>query len=213
MKNSSTLIQVLLIVSVAFLYYLHFEGKHHGMHAGAHSGKDSTETAVKFNPKELKASRIVFVNADSLYGNYEYVKVLKRETAARQNQLESVYKQKAEKLQQDYGEFQQKASQGGYTPDQGKLAEADLMKRKEELDGMEKQLTVLADETQKKNVVLQNKISQFLKEYNKEGRYNYILSYSSLGGSLLLGADSLDITADVLNGLNEQYKSDKAKKP
>jgi outer membrane protein len=211
MKNSSTLIQALLIAAVAFLYFLHFSGKHPDAVTSTPTGKDTSAARVKFNPKELKASRIVFVNADSLYVNYEAARVLKKETSTRQSQLESVYKQKAERLQQDYGEFQQKATQGGFTQEQGKQAEAELMKRKEDLDGMEKQLAGLADEFQKKNGQINTKISQFLKAYNKEGRYSYILSYSSLGGSLLLGADSLDITRDVVGGLNEEYTTEHKK--
>ncbi len=212
MKNISLALNVLLVAAVTYLYVLHFSGKHTLNNQELQTRNDSSITThVRFDPKQIKASKIVFVNAETLYGKYEYVKELRQEAAAKQNQLEGIYKQKGEKLQQDYAELQQKASQGTLSSDQAKVAEADLMKRKAELDGMEKQLGVLAEETQHKNAVLQDKINQYLRVYNKNGHYNYILSYTSLGGSILLGSDSLDITHEILDGLNEQYKSEKGK--
>ena len=85
-----------------------------------------------------------------------------------------------------------------------------MIKRKQELDGMEHQLAELQAEVQRKNLGIQEKMNKFLKEYNKNGTYQFILSYSVNGGNVLLGADSLDITKEIVSGLNEQYKADKS---
>ncbi len=199
-------------MAVAFLYYLHFTAK---SDAKVQVASGSSESAVISDPVQihnLRSSKIVFVNSDTLLGKYEYVKDLRKEAESKQFQLESAYKAKGMKLQQDYADLQQKAGQGKISSDQAKEEEAGLMKRKAEMDGMEKQLGELQEDAQKKNIILQNKISEYLKDYNKSGHYNYILSYSSLGGSVLLGSDSLDITYDILNALNAQYKAEKGKK-
>jgi len=209
LKNTSFVINLVLVAAVAVLYYLHFKGGHMSKPDEQKSGKDSSIVHVKFDPGHLKNSKIVFVNADTLYSNYVYVKDLRKESADRQSRLESTFTQKRDKLQQDYMDLQQKASQGKLSSDQAKVEDESLMKRKAELEGMQKQMTELADEMQKKNTVMEEKIHQYLKEYNKNSHYSYILSYSSLGGSMLLGTDSLDITREVLNGLNEQYKEGK----
>ena len=213
MKNISIALNVVLAIAVAYLYYLHFSGNKNGNTSGSKTEVVDTAAAhVPVQPKEIKASKIVYVNADTLFSRYDYVKDLRKEAEGKQSRLESVYKEKAQKLQQDYTELQQKASSGALSSDQAKGAEEDLMKRKAELDGMEKQLGELANETAEKNLLLQNKVNKFLKEYNRNGNYNYILAFTNAGGSVLFGNDSLDITHEVLDGLNIQYKAEKGKK-
>ena len=210
MKNLSIALNIVLVIAVTYLYVLHFKGqKHHDTLVSNQTTSDSLKPMLPIIPKDIKASKIVFVNADSLLKNYEGIKMLKKETEMRQTRLESTYKEKAQKLQSDYVELQRKAQAGTINSDQAKAGEEDIMRRKSELDGMEKQLGELADETQKKNAALQNRINRFLVEYNKKSNYNYILSYSANGGNVLLGSDSLDITAEIVNGLNAQFKADK----
>jgi outer membrane protein len=208
-KNLSVSLNIILILAVAYLYFLHFKG---GNKPAAQATNDSVAVHVPVQAKDIKAAKIVYVNADTLFSKYEYVKDLKREAEGKQMRLEGSYKDKAQKLQSDYAELQQKASSGALSSDQAKLAEQDIMRRKGELDNMERQLGDLASETQQKNAVLQDKVNKFLKEYNKNSNYNYILAYTSAGGNVLLASDSLNITNEVVNGLNEQYKSEKGKK-
>ena len=57
---------------------------------------------------------------------------------------------------------------------------------------------------------VRNKIENYLKDYNKEKGYAFILSYEP--GFMLYYRDSVyDITNDVIVGLNEQYKKEKSK--
>jgi outer membrane protein len=207
-KKISVVLNVVLTIAVAYLYFLHFSGSKNGNNNAI---VDSTSTHIAIVPKEIKASKIVYVNADTLFSKYEYVKDLRKEAEGKQTRLESFYKEKAQKLQQDYMELQQKASNGSLSSDQAKVAEEGLMKRKAELDVMEKQLGDLQDENQRKNLALQQKVNDFLKEYNKNGNYNYILAFTNSGGSVLYGTDSLDITKEILDGLNAQYKAAKKK--
>ncbi len=52
---------------------------------------------------------------------------------------------------------------------------------------------------------VRNKIENYLKEFNKEKGYAFIMSYEP--GFMLYYRDSTyDITNDVINGLNEEYK-------
>jgi len=69
----------------------------------------------------------------------------------------------------------------------------------------------LNEEMQVMNRKLYEDIVEFLKEYNKEHRYAYILS-DSYGGGLLYAEKSLDITWDVIRKMNEKYKAEKDKK-
>ena len=58
---------------------------------------------------------------------------------------------------------------------------------------------------------VRNKIENYLKEYNKQKGYAFILSYEP--GFMLYYKDSVyDITDDVINGLNSEYQQEKGKK-
>ncbi len=211
--NFPRIINIILFIAVAVLYYLHFSGGNKTTDATAKSA-DSIAAAkpiVKM-PKEIKASKIVYINSDVLNAKYEYVKDLTSAAQAKQSKLESTYQAKGQKLQQDYAEFQQKASQGLLSENQSAAAQEDLTKRKEELDRMEAQLQTLMEEIQKSNEEVRKTVVDYVKEYNKTSKYNYILTYTNgPGGVVILANDSLDITSEIIDGLNAQYKAKKKK--
>ena len=60
-------------------------------------------------------------------------------------------------------------------------------------------------ETQDFNISLQDKMIEYLKKYNSDGRYTYILPYSKETINLLYVNDANNITSDVLKGMNEEY--------
>ena len=66
----------------------------------------------------------------------------------------------------------------------------------------------LAEEEQVRNRRLINNIMEYLVEYNKDYNYQFIFS-NSFGDNVLFANEQLDITSSVLEGLNEQYESEK----
>lgn len=211
-KNSSLILNIVLVIAVAILYFLHFT---QSPAAPAITAADSLANEKPFvaPPKDIKGSKIVYINSDVLNEKYEFVKDLTASAQARQQKLESAYQSKGQKLQQDVAEFQQKVQQGLLSENQATAAQDDLVKRKAELDGMESQLQALMDEIQKSNDEVRQNVVDYIKEYNKKGEYNYIMTYTdSPGGVILLANDSLDITKEILDGLNAQYEAKKAKK-
>lgn len=209
MKKAPLIFNILLAVAVIVLYYLHFSSV---KSAGELSAADSIALAkpVVMSPTEIKASKIVYINSDVLNEKYEFVKDLMVAAQSKQTRLQSTYESKAQKFQQDYTELQEKASQGLLSENEATKAQNDLIKRKEELDKMELQLQGLMEEIQKSNEEVRKNVVDYVTEYNKTGQYNYILTYTdSPGGFLILANDSLDITNDILNGLNAQYRAKK----
>ena len=92
-------------------------------------------------------------------------------------------------------------------------AQEDFKRRKAELDGMEAQLQALVEEIQRGNEEVRRSVVNYVKEYNKKSQYNYVLTYTDgPGGVVILANDSLDITNEILEGLNAQYKAKKANK-
>ena len=60
------------------------------------------------------------------------------------------------------------------------------------------------------NKQLFEKLTTFLKGYNKEKGFDIVLS-TQLGGNVLFAVDGYDITQDVVARLNEEYKKEKRK--
>jgi outer membrane protein len=213
-KNTSIIINVLLIVAVGILYYLHFSSSKKSNDT-SETKTDSTIVSkpIVMSPKEIKASKIVYINSDVLNEKYEFVKDLVNSAQAKQQRLDAVYQKKGSALEQKYTEFQQKASQGLLSENQTKAAQEELAKGKGELDQMELQLQQLQEEFQKSNDEVRKTVVDYVNEYNKTGMYNYILTYTSgPGGIVLLANDSLDITNEIVEGLNAQYRVNKGKK-
>ena len=52
-----------------------------------------------------------------------------------------------------------------------------------------------------------SRIQNYLKEYNKDGKYSYIFSYEP--GFMFYKDSTLNITPDVIAGLNELYSENK----
>lgn len=210
-KNLSLALNGVLLVAVAALYYLHFSSKS----CASCSGDENDSTTVKLPPvmapKEIKNSKVVYINSDYLNEKYDFVKDLTADAQGKQRRLEATYQSKAQKLQQDYEDFQQKANAGLLSENQINAAQNDLMKRKEELDNMQLQLDALIDEVAKANEQVRQNVIDYIKEYNKTGQYEYIMTYTDgPGGFILLADDSLDITKDIVEGLNQRYRAQKS---
>lgn len=212
-KNFSLILNIVLLIAVIVLYYLHFSSCNNACAITA-ATSDSTVAAkpIVMTPKEIKASKIVYINSDVLNEKYDFVKDLVASAQAKQQRMESVYQRKGQEFQQKYADFQQKASSGLLSENQTKSAQEELAKGKEELDNMEAQLQELQNEFQKSNDEVRKTVVDYVKEYNKTGQYNYILTYTDgPGGVVLLANDSLDITNDIIEGLNAQYHTKKKK--
>lgn len=212
-KKLPIILNVVLVIAVAVLYYLHFSTCNNACGTTMEGDSTITSKPAIMSPKEIKASKIVFVNSDILNKEYEFVKDLTAAAQIKQQRLEGAYQTKAQKFQQDYTELQQKASQGLLSENQGAAAQEDLKKRKDELDKMELQLQSLVEEIQKSNEEVRKTVVDYVKEYNKKANYNFILTHTDgPGGVLILANDSLDITNEILEGLNAQYIAKKATK-
>ncbi len=203
MKNLSLTLNFVLLAAVGFLYYLHFSG--HSIDDGA---PQNSAVAV---PSTLKNANIVFVNSDSLIEQYNYFKTKKAEFEEKQGKVKAELKTEGARLQNEIQEYQQKA--GAMTDQQRQQTEEQLsMKQQQFLHKKDEIVSKMEDEQSKFNEGLNNKLTAFMKEFNKKKGYNFVLGYQQ-GGGILFASDSLNITKEVVNGLNLEYeKENKTKK-
>jgi outer membrane protein len=80
-----------------------------------------------------------------------------------------------------------------------------IQRQQNDLQALQARLeTELANETAKFNEALRDSLNNFLQAYNKDKKYDIILSKA--GDNILFADKKYDITQDVINGLNKRYK-------
>lgn len=199
MKNLSIILNVVLLVAVAYLYVAHFSNSVEVKSAEA--GDENTEAFQNVS--------IAYINSDSLLTNYKLTEEIEQKLAEKQQKFEKEYQNRAQGLQQEISDFQRTAA--NLTVAQGKALEESLMQKQQNLMRYQESLTQqLRQEEAKLNEELYDKVSAYLKEYGKKNNLELVLTYSR-GSGVLYANDQLDISKQVIEGLNEAYASDSTK--
>ena len=155
----------------------------------------------------LTGMRIAFVEIDSLMTQFEFAKEKSQELERKSNNARSTLTQKGNQLQAAANNFQQKLQNNGFTSrEQAESVQAALQRQQNDLAALQARLeNELAQESQKFNIALRDSLNHFLEIYNRDKKYDMILAKS--GDNILMANRQLDITQDVINGLNKRYKS------
>ena len=210
MKQVSLIINIVLIAAIAILFYLNISLKKNVEALGGMQNPASvlqTPATLSANNVNLKDAKIAYLNIDSLDYKYQYITDNSKEYASKQAALENQLNSMAAKFQADYQDFQQ-AAQAGVR------GEAELNKQKSQLEqqqldvaAKQKQIENLGEEIGKKRGDMLKKVSDFIAKYNN-GRYDYILAYTTANiSSVLYAKPGLDITKEIVDGLNTEYKT------
>lgn len=194
MKNLSLILNAVLLVAVAVLFYLHFSSN--GPKKVAIS-----ETAVSGD------LTVAFVNADSLIEKYAFIDDRKAILEAKGKKLEADFRKRAESLQNEIGAYQR--NQSSMTIGQAKALEEDLGKKQQNLQLFEQRINqdLMADQ-QKLMKDLYDRLQAFLKVYCDENNVQMVVKYD-LSSDVMYGKPTLDITEAVVAGLNSEYTAEK----
>jgi outer membrane protein len=108
--------------------------------------------------------------------------------------------------------FQRQAQAGGMSQQQGQTKQQQLAAKEQDIMMYRDNTSnALAEEQAGKTDELISNIQDYLKKYNEDDRYDMVIGYSK-GGGVLYAKEKMDITAEVLKGLNEEYALIKDKK-
>jgi outer membrane protein len=149
------------------------------------------------------SGKIAYINVDTLQAKFTFWKTESDALAAEQSQIESELQRSGQQLQNEAAAFQQKAQSGQLSEADGRAAQQKLGQMQQALEARR---TTLGEQLQAKQLAfsekLQKNIDQYLAIYNKDNKYDYIMSYTK-SGQILYANKAFDITEDVLKGLNE----------
>ena len=196
MKDLSLILNAVLLVAVGVLFYLHFSG---GKTASGGSG-----TTISGVPGDLK---IAYINSDSILQNYDYLKANRVTLEEKTKKIEQEYRNRAQGLQNEITAYQRNVS--NMTLGQVKAVEEDLGKKQQNLQLYQQSLSQqLMEEEAKLTKELYDRITTYLKKYGDEKGLQFVLKVDNTSDVLFAG-DGLDISKDVITGLNSEYKQEK----
>ena len=150
--------------------------------------------------------KIAYVEVDSLMTQYNFAKDYSVTLQKKSNNARNTLNQKGNALQAAMANFQQKLNNNGFqSREQAASQQAAIQRQQNDLQELQARLeNELASETAKFNEALRDSLQNFLKAYNQDKKFDLILSKA--GDNILMGNKKLDITQDVINGLNKRYK-------
>ena len=196
MKNLSIILNVVLLLAVAVLYYLHFTGEQ----SSQEPASNSSGISGPFN--------IAYINSDTLLKNYDFFKAAAEELEGKKDNLQAEYENRARGLETEIQSFQRNAQ--NMTIAQARAVEEDLVKKQQNLLRYQETLAQnLAQEEAKVNNELYDRVSEFLRDYGQSHDFQLVLTYQK-GSGVVYANDSLNITQAVIEGLNEAYNSEGA---
>ncbi|GAA4781627.1 hypothetical protein GCM10023231_06530 [Olivibacter ginsenosidimutans] len=167
------------------------------------TGSDSTATAAT-------DGSIVYVNSDSLLANYTYFKDMQTKLQEKAKKTQEELQAKGNAFQREVADYQKNAAT--MTADQRKSTEERLARKQEELGKFNQNANQsFANDEAQEQEKLYNKVSDFLKAHAKEKGYKFVLTYSKGNPGVLFADERLEITKEVVEGLNAAYKKEEKK--
>ncbi len=155
----------------------------------------------------VPALKIAYVDIDTLLTNYKLWIQLNEEMIRKEENVRVTLNEKMSNLQADYEEFERKLNNNAFaTRERAESEQNRILKKRQELEELQERLSnELAIENNKNNMLFRDSINAYVKEYNKTKGYNVILS--RLGDNILYIDYAMNITQEIIDGLNARYEA------
>jgi outer membrane protein len=166
--------------------------------AAAASAEDSTAVA----------GSIVFFNMDKVMEGYDMANDLNSVFETKTSGIQAEIDRRGKKLEKDMADFQNKVDKGLLT---NSVAQAQYQKIQQQQQDYQQYVMRKQQEMSEEQQVMMNQIanaiSEYVKEYNADHQYALILATAGpiLSTPVVTGDPRLDITEDLLAGLNAAY--------
>ena len=171
----------------------------------------NTIPAATITDGSVATLKIVYVDLDSLMNNYNFAKDINKAMMRKEEDIKMQLTEKYKALQADQADFERKYKNNVYaTPERAQEEYNRIVKKEQEILQLEQSLTAeFEKEGLQKNQMLRDSIYKFIKEYNAEKGYDYILT--KLGENILYANETLNITQEIVDGLNNKYAASQKK--
>ena len=153
------------------------------------------------------AGSIVYFNMDKVMQGYDMANDLNSVFETKTSGIQSEIDRRGKKLEKDMTDFQNKVDKGLLTTS---VAQAQYQKIQQQQDYQQyvvRKQQEMGEEQQVMMNQIANAIAEYVEEYNAEHQYALILATAGaiLSTPVVTGDPKLDITDDLLAGLNAAY--------
>jgi len=201
MKKLPLILGIVSIIAVAFLFVWEFV-----------ETDDNKNTVSQPVEQKVTDSNIAFVEIDSIILNFDMYFDLRDDLMEKQQNSESELNTKGRQYESGARDYEEKVRKGLVTRATAAQMEQDLLQQQQDLLNLRNQLeSQLLEEEQVMNRKILNYIYDFLEEYTGGSQYDYILA-KSFGSPVMYANEQLDITEEVLKGVNYKYNEEKSGK-
>ena len=154
------------------------------------------------------AGSIVFFNMDQVMEGYDMANDLNSVFETKTSGIQAEIDRRGKKLEKDAADFQNKVDKGLLTTS---VAQAQYQKLQEQQQSYQQYVVNKQQEMAEEQQVMMNQIANAISEYvvafNEEHQYAMILATAGgiLSTPVVTGDPKLDITEELLKGLNQEY--------
>jgi outer membrane protein len=168
--------------------------------------KTTHKTVENTDGIQAVAGDIVYLRLDTLMMQYDMYSDLQSAFEAKAQTVDSDLNKKARKLESDIKNFENQINKGLLTRSAAEQQNNSLQQRQANLqnEAAQKQQE-LAEESQVLLNQVMYAIQTYLEEYNKEHNFAAILTTTAASNVVMVGAPALDITQEIVEGLNAEY--------
>ena len=174
--------------------------------AQCHNASQQAPVATPVVCDSMPALKIAYVDIDTLLTSYNLWKELNEEMIRKEENVRATLNEKARDLQADYEEFERKLNNNAFvTRERAEAEQSRILKKREELEALQERLSnELIVENNKNSVLFRDSINAYISDYNKVHKYNIILS--RIGDNILYIDNAMNVTQDIIDGLNARHE-------
>lgn len=198
MKNGSLILNVVLLIAVAVLFFLHFSSPQK-----TDLPKVQSSTASGTAPQG--DCKIAYFVMDSINNAFKMVKDVRAELSKEEEKMNSDLAGLQKRYNDKFTQFQSQAAKGTLSAEESDKVNREIVQMQQSFAAAKQELGQrLQDLSMRKMQDVKTRVEDFLKEYNKSKGYTYILGYEP--GFMFYRDTAYDITTDLIKGLNAGYK-------
>ena len=169
--------------------------------------ENNTVQSVPTGQGAITDMKIAYVEIDTLLSKYQFYLDLAENLLRKEENSRLLLSEKANEFQAEVDTYNKKLQNNVFSSQERAQQEANRIgKKQQDLEELNERLSQeLAIESQSNSAMISDSIQAFLKDYNKDKGYSLILS--KVGDNILLVDPAMNITDEIVEGLNARYKS------
>lgn len=175
-------------------------------------GVENTETEATAESSVESKLSIAYIDLDRIIEEYDMANDKKAVVETKANNIQADITRRAKKLESDYASLQEKINKGLVTRSTAEVQAQKIAQQEQTFNNYAAQKQ---QEIQEEQIVMMNQIAEAIKvyveKYNEEKKYDMILTNQG-STPVITALPSLNITDEILNGLNEEYVKSKNEK-